>query len=153
MLVDLMTDFYRESAFSLQPGAAKAAFEQLLNDPTLGRIWICEQDGEAIGYVVLTLGFSMEYGGRDAFVDNLFIRRGLRGKGMGGQLLDTLIGECTRLNVRALHLEVGRANYKAFAFYRSCGFQDNDRQLLILKPGKAIHETKEGFERSETDPT
>ena len=140
MLVDLMTDFYRESAFTLQPGSAKAAFAKLLADPALGRIWIGEQDGEAAGYIVLTVGFSMEYGGRDAFVDDLFVRPPFRGRGLGKQLLDTLIAECHRRNVRALHLEVDRANDRGHALYRSRGFVDNDRQLLTMKLARAIHE-------------
>ena len=141
MLVDLMTDFYRESAFTLQPDSARVAFERLLADPALGRIWICEQDGEAAGYIVLTVGFSMEYGGRDAFVDDLFVRPPFRGRGLGKQLLDTLIAECRRRDVRALHLEVDRANDRGHALYRSRGFVDNDRQLLTMKLARAIHES------------
>ena len=141
MLVDLMTEFYRESAFTLQPGSAREAFAKLLTEPALGRIWICEQDGEAVGYIVLTIGFSMEYGGRDAFVDDLFVRPRFRGGGLGRQLLDTLIAECIRLDVLALHLEVDRANNQAHGLYRSFGFVDNDRQLLTMKLGRAIHES------------
>ncbi len=140
-LVDLMALFYRESAFSLQRDSAKAAFRRLLADSSLGRIWICEQANEPVGYIVLTLGFSMEYGGRDAFVDDLFIRPEFREKGWGRQLMDTLIKECIRIGVRALHLEVGRANHRARALYRSRGFGDNDRQLLTLKLDKANHES------------
>ena len=151
MLVDLMTDFYRESAFTLQPGSAQTAFAKLLADPALGRIWIGEQGGKAIGYIVLTLGFSMEYGGRDAFVDDLFVRPQFRGRGLGNQLLDTLIAECVRLDVRALHLEVDRANDRAHALYRSFGFVDNDRQLLTMKLARAIHESDVGNEGGKND--
>ena len=138
-----MRQFYRESAFSMQPERAKAAFQQLTDNPALGRVWICEQNKAAVGYIVLTLGFSMEYGGRDAFVDDLFVRPEDRGKGLGRQLLGTLIGECVRIGVRALHLEVGRANQRAHALYRAHGFADNDRQLLTLKLENALHEHDE----------
>lgn len=144
MLVDLMTGFYRESAFSLQPESTKAAFMKLLSDPALGRVWICEQNDEAIGYIVLTFGFSMEYGGRDAFVDDLFVRSEFRGRGLGKQLLDTLVRQCVRLDVRALHLEAGRSNDRAHALYRSFGFRDNNRQLLTKKLRKTIHESGGG---------
>ena len=141
ILVDLMARFYHESAFSLRTDAATGAFEQLLADPALGRIWICEQDNQAVGYIVLTLGFSMEYGGRDAFVDDLFVRPAFRGRGLGKELLNTVVRECARLQVRALHLEVGRANHRARALYRSRGFRDYDRQLLTMKLAEAIHES------------
>lgn len=142
LLVDLMTSFYGESSLALPRDTAEKAFAQLLADPALGRVWICEQQDQAVGYIVLTLGFSMEYGGRDAFVDDLYVRARFRGRGIGKRLLDTLIGECGRLQVRALHLEVGRANRRAQALYRSRGFRDRDRQLLTLKLGRAMHESK-----------
>ena len=151
VLVELMTDFYRESSFSLPRESAKAVFEQLLTDPALGRVWICEQGREAAGYIVLTFGFSVEYGGRDAFVDDLFIRPAFRGRGLGKQLLDTLIGECAHLRVRALHLEVDRLHDRAHALYRSRGFQDNDRRLLTMKLSGAIHESHGSQEKGQVD--
>jgi ribosomal protein S18 acetylase RimI-like enzyme len=147
-LVDLMAQFYRESFYSLQRDAAGSAFQQLMADSALGRVWICEQKSQAAGYIVLTFGFSMEYGGRDGFVDDLFVRPEFRGRVLDKQLLDTLIRECVRLQVRALHLEVGRANHRAKALYQSRGFRYNDRQLLTIKLARATHEPKR---RAETD--
>ena len=37
----------------------------------------------AVGYLVLTLGYSLEYGGRDAFIDEVYIRSSYRGRGIG----------------------------------------------------------------------
>ena len=142
-LVELMTCFYREASFGLQRDDARSAFEELLKTPAAGRIWICEQASEAIGYIVLTLGFSMEYGGRDGFVEDLFVQPPYRGRGAGKRLLETLIGESTRLGVRALHLEVGRDNQRARRLYRARGFKDNDRCLLTMQLDDAIHRSNE----------
>ncbi len=38
-------------------------------------------DGTAAGYAALTFGFSLEVGGRDAFIDELFLIEAARGKG------------------------------------------------------------------------
>ena len=157
ILVDLMARFYRESSYRLQRQCARAAFDQLLTDPSLGRVWICEQKAEAVGYIVLTLGFSMEYGGRDGFVDDLFILPQFRGKQLGHQLLDTLIRECDRLGVRALHLEVGPANQRAVSLYRARGFAGSDRRLLTLKLASAVHQPDRpraatGVGSAQTDP-
>ncbi len=75
-----MAEFYAESGYDLDQDGAAIAFGDLLSDPSLGRIWIL---GESVGYVVLSLGYSMEYGGRDAFVDDLFVREAHRRAGLG----------------------------------------------------------------------
>lgn len=140
-LVSLMTTFYEESGYPLDAGRAAAAFQELLADEACGRIWVAEIGGEAVGYVVLTLGFSMEYGGRDGFVDDLFIGREHRGEGLGRALLEALQDACGELGVRALHLEVERSNSAALELYKSQGFRANDRRLLTLRLGDALHES------------
>ena len=89
-----------------------------------------EADGGPVGYVVLTLGFSLEFHGRDAFVDEIYIRAQYRGRGIGGKALAFAEGACRSLGVRALHLEVERKNTAAQAVYRKVGFKDHDRYLM-----------------------
>jgi ribosomal protein S18 acetylase RimI-like enzyme len=74
----------------------------------------------------------MEYGGRNAFVDDLFIRPAFRGRGLGGQLVAHARALCEDLGVRAMHLEVARDNAAAQAVYRGAGFRETERQLLTL---------------------
>ncbi|HKW49749.1 MAG TPA: hypothetical protein VJN70_19990, partial [Gemmatimonadaceae bacterium] len=62
-LVALMQSFYAEASFALPTGSATRAFQALLADPRLGSVWLAEDESGAIGHLVLTLCFSMEYGG------------------------------------------------------------------------------------------
>lgn len=132
-LVDLMAEFYAESSYPLDRASAATTFGRLLREESLGAVWLLSARGDVAGYVVLTLGYSLEYGGLDAFVDDLFIRAPHRGAGLGRLALETLLAECRRRGVRAVHLEVARANAPARSLYASFGFQDNDRQLLTRR--------------------
>lgn len=142
LLVDLMAEFYAESGYPLARGHADAAFAELLARPALGQVWLIETDAGPAGYVVLTLGYSMEYGGRDAFVDDLFIRPPYRGKGLGKLALEQVRAACVERGVRAIHLEVGRDNDPAQGLYRRAGFVETDRQLLTLKLADPTHVTR-----------
>lgn len=132
-LVDLMAEFYAESSYPLDRASAASTFGRLLGEESLGAAWLLSARGEVAGYVVLTVGYSMEYGGLDAFVDDLFIRAPHRGAGLGRLALETLVAECRRRGVRAVHLEVARENAPAQGLYARFGFQDNDRQLLTRR--------------------
>jgi ribosomal protein S18 acetylase RimI-like enzyme len=83
--------------------------------------------------VVLTLGYSLEFGGRDAFVDELYVQPAYRGLGVGRQALAVLEKACRELGVRALHLEVGRTNLRAQALYKAAGFVDRGHFLLTKR--------------------
>lgn len=139
LLVELMSEFYAESSYALDRQRAEEAFRTLLADARLGRVWLIQSEGHVVGYVVVTFGYSMEYGGRDAFIDDLFIRPAFRGKGVGTMTLDAVRTEAVELGVRALHLEVGRDNPTAQTLYRQAGFKDNDRQLLTLRLADPTH--------------
>jgi ribosomal protein S18 acetylase RimI-like enzyme len=132
-LVALMSDFYAESGYRLDSGRATEAFELLLTNERLGRIWLIQAEQEDVGYLVVTLGFSMEYGGVDGFVDDLYVRPEHRGKGLGTRALDEVKAFCVEAGVRALHLEVGHDNAVAQGLYRKAGFEATGRQLLTLR--------------------
>src|SRR5688572_617339 len=92
-LIELMTEFYGESGFPLPEANARAAFASLFADPRLGGAWVARLGDEPVGHAVLTLSFSMEYGGMRGFVDDLFVRPRARGRGIAGALIDTVIAD------------------------------------------------------------
>ena len=136
-LVELMREFYAEAGYPLDRGWAAAAFSALLGDDSRGAAWLASYAGEPAGYVVLTVRFSMEYGGLDAFIDDLFVRPGCRRLGLGRAALRELFDECGRRGVLAMHVEVGRDNAAARALYRGYGLEVHDasREPLTVRLG------------------
>lgn len=138
-LVRMMGAFYAETGFPFDAARAGRAFDDLLADPGRGRAWILLDDGEAAGYFVLTLGFSMEFGGPCAFLDDLWVRPASRGRGLGKLALSTLDGAGASLGVRAIHLEVDPENERALALYRGAGFRDRSLRLMTRTLEPPLH--------------
>ena len=113
--------------------AVGRALALVLADESLGRVWLIECGREAAGYLVLTFGFSLEFGGRDAFIDELYVREAFRGRGLGRRAIDLAERACRGRGVGALHLEVERANTSAQELYRRTGFRDHDRYLMTKR--------------------
>ena len=139
VLVALMQTFYAEADFPLPVGPATRAFEALLADPRLGGAWLAEDSGEAVGHVVLTVSFSMEYGGLRGFIDDLYVRPSARGRGAGARLLDAARAGATDRGVRALHVEVGPDNEVARRLYTRAGYVDSGHLLLSLPLAAPVH--------------
>ena len=93
----------------------------LLTHPHYGKLWIIKHNGVTAGYTFLGYGFSFEFKGRDAFVDELFILPEFQGKGLGKQAIDFIIGEAKNEGVKALHLEAEHHNERGLRLYRSKG--------------------------------
>lgn len=130
LLVAFMRRFYEIDNYPFNEQVAFAALEAILTDTILGRVWILAEEGTAVGYIVLTLGYSLEYGGRDAFIDEFYIEASHRGRGIGTQAMEFVEEACREMGVNALHLEVERGNNAGQGLYRKNGFEDHNRYLM-----------------------
>lgn len=129
-LMPLVKQFCEQDNHVFVPEKAHQAIKDLIENEGYGRIWLIVVDGAPAGYAVITFGYSLEYHGRDAFVDEIFLREPYRGKGIGTQTFAFLEAECRKLDVRALHLEVMSENQRAYALYRKLGYADRQSSLL-----------------------
>jgi GNAT superfamily N-acetyltransferase len=129
-LLSMMQEFYAHEELRFDGAAARRALEGILGNAAFGRVFLIHVGDEVAGYTVLTFGYSLEFHGRDAFVDELFLLQKVRGQGIGGRALEFLAQVCRENGVAALHLEVERKNTAAQATYRKFGFADHDRYLM-----------------------
>lgn len=131
-IVNFMAGYYAYDHIPYDRVAALSSFERLVSDHSLGRAWVIRYGDETVGYCVLTLSYSLEFRGRTAFIDELFIKEGYRGKGIGTRALEFLKETARALGVTALRLEVERKNVDAQQLYRKAGFEDQDRSLMTV---------------------
>ena len=101
---------------------------------TLGRIWLIHLGSQSIGHIAICFGYSIEFCGRDAVLDEMFILPQHRGKGCGKAALALVKSEAALLGVKALHLEVARSNASAQRMYQSAGFAPRERYFVMSVP-------------------
>ncbi len=99
----------------------RATVEALSNSPERGEITLFLQDGQAAGYAIVVYFWSNEYGGKIGILDEMFVKKTFRGKGLGGLFLDR-ISQSSDESIVALRLEVTQNNERAFSLYEKKGF-------------------------------
>jgi diamine N-acetyltransferase len=98
-----------------------------------GRVWIFSEGAVPAGYIVLTLGYSFEHHGRDAFLDELYVEPQCRRRGIARQALQFVEEQARKMGVQALHLEVDHGNDPALELYRRTGYEDHGRYLVAKR--------------------
>lgn len=117
-------------AIPFEEGKVRAALDKFLGDAALGQAWLLWAGEKPAGYVILTLGYSFEFRGRDGFVDELYIEAEFRRMGLGRRAMEFLEERARELGVNAVHLEVDRGNDAAAELYRRSGYADQGRFLM-----------------------
>lgn len=130
-LLTLVKDFHQFEGVKIGSAALQQSLHRLLSDTSLGRIWLICADSQSVGYIALTFGYSLEFGGKDAFIDELYIQPEFRGLGLGTQTLRQIQQEARMLNIQALHLEVARHNTKAKRLYTQVNFHPRENYMLM----------------------
>jgi GNAT superfamily N-acetyltransferase len=132
-LLEMMRDYYAYDRIPFDEGVARAALANLLGDPSLGRIFLIRAEDEIAGYIVLTFDYGIESGGREVFIDELYLREPARGRGLGGAALRFIESVAREWGMKAIHLGVEVANRRAQAVYRRSGFGEPTRYLMTKK--------------------
>lgn len=105
----------------------KPALKLLLKGRRHGRVWLIRSDASLAGYLILTYGFDLEFGGRQAIITDLYVRPAFRRAGLGALAMAKAMEFCQRQGLRSIELQVERRNKRALRFYKSLGFKAHDR--------------------------
>ncbi len=130
-LLPLVTAYHLFEAISLSADIREKSIERLLSDGTLGEVWLIKKSDHLIGYVVVCFSYSIELGGREAFIDEFYIEALARGKGIGAEILGRLKEHMRSHDVVAIQLEVDQLNERAKSLYVQSGFSCRDKYQLM----------------------
>lgn len=131
-ILPLMRDYYAEDGYRYDEAQARAALAGLLENAERGHLWVAQVAGGIIGYLAVAYGWSLEHGGRDGYIDEIYLAPPWRGRGLGRSGIAFATDACRADGARALHLEIQRDKPRTRELYRRAGFRERDRALMTL---------------------
>ena len=130
-LLPFIEGYYDFEGIPFNPGRVRDALKPLLGSDHFGRVWLIYVEDQPVGYAVLCFSYSIESGGVDSLVDELYVDPAWRGRGIGSRALAKVLDRARKLGVRRVYLEVARGNKKAQKLYQEAGFRARDKFFLM----------------------
>jgi ribosomal protein S18 acetylase RimI-like enzyme len=130
-LLPMVSAFHAGEGVEQDAETCRVAVASILMAPDLGYVWLIHAGDVLAGYIAVCLGYSIEFGGKDGFVDEFFLQEEYRGKGIGRAVLEMVIEQLRNDDIKALHLEVARTNSRAQGLYSSVGFELREKYHLM----------------------
>ena len=132
-LMPMVSACHAERGLTSDPDRREAAVAPLLDGSPHGAVYLIGPRKSPVGFIVVTFGWSLEFGGMDGSVDEFWIRPNVRGRGMGFEVLSALLPALEGAGLRALHLEAEEGNLRAQKLYARHGFRLREGQRLMTR--------------------
>jgi GNAT superfamily N-acetyltransferase len=116
-LVALAREYCVADHHDFDESRVRTALPPLHADDSVGVVWVT--DGSD-GYAVVTWGWSLEIGGSEAVLDEIYVR--VRGEGTGSRMLAVIEADCRDRGVRRIMLETEAPNEAARRLYARHGY-------------------------------
>lgn len=115
-----------EAAMPRDDAMRRAALAPLLDGTPHGAAYLIGPRRAPIGHVVVGFGWSLDHGGLTGSIDSLYIRPGVRGRGIGTEVLRTLPRALAGAGLKALHLAAETRDGQARRLFARAGFRALD---------------------------
>jgi ribosomal protein S18 acetylase RimI-like enzyme len=126
-LLDLLEKQFREHQIPFDAEEQISALGQLLDREDLGLVLLVEEEDQTIGFGVISFAWTLEHGGKSAWLDELYVQPEYRNEGLGSMIVAQALQEAKRSGCRALDLEVNAGNSRAERLYERHGFKRIER--------------------------
>ena len=104
------------------PEALRRAMDLFIDKPELGFVWMARQGTHVLGCCVVCYAISTSRGALVAKLDDVNVRPGLEGQGIGSAMLLALKEELRRADVTRIDTATHVENPGARRFYERLGF-------------------------------
>ena len=121
-LLDFIREFCAIDGHIFDERRMMDCLPDLLNTDDHGLVWLIGEP--VVGYAVITWGYSLESGGLEALIDEIYLRS--RGRGIGSQAIQAILEDCSSRGVQIVFLETEVNNTRARKFYARAGFKADD---------------------------
>lgn len=112
---------------------ARAALLPLLEGSPHGAVYLVGPARAPIGYVVLSFGWSVAAGGLTARIEEMHIRRAVRGRGIGSEVLGSLPRALGAAGLCAIEVETGREDARARALFTRQRFAPREDRITLRR--------------------
>lgn len=133
-LADLLAELFAlESDFAPERDKQLRGLQLILDNPSLGRLFVLRIDGAVAGMANALITVSTAEGGKVLLLEDVIVSRAHRGGGFGRRLVEHVLDWARTQGMTRITLLADRDNAPALDFYRALGFDGSNMTVLRRK--------------------
>ena len=133
ILLGMVAQFHNEIGIETTADERANSVVPILEGTPLAVAYLFGPKNAPVGYLIISFGWSLELGGMDGFLDEIWIRPNVRKRGLAQEALNSVIGALSGAGLKAIHLEVNRNDGSTQSLYRRMGFRMREKYALMTR--------------------
>jgi GNAT superfamily N-acetyltransferase len=130
-VIELLAAQLAEHAIDTPRDRIAAAVDGMIGDARRGFLLVAIERGAIVGVAYVSYVWSLEHGGRSAWLEELYVAPARREHGVGGRLLSAVLERAAADGCAAVDLEVDARHERAARLYSRHGFQPLPRARWV----------------------
>lgn len=132
-IIELLLAQLREHAITTPLEKISAAVDGIFTNPNLGALHVALSGEKIIGVSCLSFIWTIEHGGKAAWLEEIYLLPEFRGTGIGTKLLQVTLEFAKNQNCSAVDLEVEDDHARVKKLYERHGFSAHTRTHFVKK--------------------
>lgn len=127
----LVAKYHEEAGLPYDDAHRRDVVTPLLEGSPLGAIWVMGPIRAPMGYVIVTFEWSLAQGGLVGWIREIYTRPNVRNRGIGTETLHAVAVALRAAGVKALHVDLQRADNVQAGFWRRAGFTAESTPYIL----------------------
>ena len=132
-LTKLLQRQFDEHQIDVSVDVLREAITKVLQSDRWGLFLVAREESQIIGVAAISYAWTLEHGGKSAWLDELYVIPECRNTGVGSALLERTIEEVQKEGCRAIDLEVKEQHHRAEHLYERKGFRRIKRVRMVWR--------------------
>lgn len=137
-VINLIKELAKYENMEDQITFTKDDYEKSLFEKQYAKALVCEYKNNIIGYAIYFYSFSTFLGKGGIYLEDLYIQKEFRNKGIGKKILKTLAQICINENLGRLEWACLDWNEPSLAFYKKIGAKTLDEWISLRIDGQNL---------------
>jgi GNAT superfamily N-acetyltransferase len=129
---DLLRAQFAEHGIALPDHLVSAGLDGHFADASRGAVLVATDESTMVGFAILATTWTVEHGGRVAWLEELYVLPSMRNSGVGTALLARALQTAREIGCLAVDLEVDVQHARAESLYARAGFRRLPRTRWAL---------------------
>jgi GNAT superfamily N-acetyltransferase len=132
-IASMLRGQFEEHGIQIDDAALHRAIRGPLESPGRGSFLLAGDDPSPLGFAYLAYTWTLEHGGKSAWLEELYVLPSARERGIGTALLGAVIAHARSEGCAAIDLEVEESHERASRLYARGGFTSHRRARWFKK--------------------